>query len=104
MLTYKRQSEDGSHFDFQTTWPKDKIRSHKILGWSWESVGVDICTIYNKNYLCIVDYQNISTVIKQMEGFNADNLMKTYKIIFSEYRLLSKIVSDMGTNFVFRKV
>ena len=38
--------------------------------------------------------------MKQVEGFSADNLTKTCKIIFSEYELASKIVSDIGTNFI----
>ena len=42
--------------------------------------------------------------VKQVEGFSADNLIKKCKIIFSEYRLPSKIVSDMGTNFISEKL
>ena len=42
-------------------------------------------------------------VIKQVEGFSADNVIKIGKIIFSEYGLPSKIVSDAGTNFVSEK-
>ena len=39
----------------------------------------------------------------QMERFTADKLKKTCKIIFPEYRLSSKIVSDVGTNFIQEK-
>ena len=35
-----------------------------------------------------------------MKGFSADNLIKTCKIIFSEYGLSSNIVSAKGTNFI----
>ena len=49
-----------------------------------------------------VDYHSKLLVIKQMEWFTADNLIK-YKIIFSEYGLPNKIASDAGTNFVLEK-
>ena len=35
-----------------------------------------------------------------MEGFSMDKLIKTCKIIFSEYRLPIKIVSDAETKFI----
>ena len=73
--------------------------SLKIPGRLWEFVGTDIWTIYNRHYLCIVGY-NKFPVIKQMELFSRVNFMQACKIIFSEYGLLSKIVLDMGTNFI----
>ena len=42
-------------------------------------------------------------VIKQVKGFNTDNLIKTGNIIFAEDRLSSKIVSEKGINFVSEK-
>ena len=39
-------------------------------------------------------------MIKQVEGFSEDNLMKMGRVIFSEYGLPSKIVSVVGTNFI----
>ena len=42
--------------------------------------------------------------MKQVEGFSTDNLIKKYKIIFSEYRIPSSIVSDAGTKLDFRNI
>ena len=56
------------------------------MGICWD----DIFTISKKYYLCIVDSHCKFPVIKQVEGFSTDNLMKTCKIIFSEYKLPSK--------------
>ena len=39
-----------------------------------------------------------------MEGFSKDNIVKIFKIIFSENGLHSKIVSDVGTNFIQRNL
>ena len=47
--------------------------------------------------LCIIDNHNKLLVIKQVEGFRPNNIMKTCKIIFLEYGLYIKIVSYMYT-------
>ena len=41
-----------------------------------ESVGADITSNY-KCYLYMVDYHSKFLVVKQVEGFSADNLLKT---------------------------
>ena len=41
-----------------------------------------------------------------MEGLSTENLITTAKVIFAEYGILAKLMSDTGTNFVsdkFRK-
>ena len=86
--------------EFQEIQSKDKVKSYEIPGRPWESLKADIFTIDNEHYVCIVDYNNKFPVIKQVEGFNTDNLIKILKIIFSESRLPSKIVSDAGTSIL----
>ena len=54
----------------------------------------------NNIYLCIVDCQSKIPVIKKTENLSADSLILTCKIIFSEYGLPKKIMSDAGSNFV----
>ena len=73
------------------TQSKDKVMSHKMSGRPWESVRVDIFTINNKQYLCIVNYHSKFPVMN-VEDFSTDNLIKMCKIIFWENRLFSKIV------------
>ena len=54
----------------------------------------------NKNYLCIVDYSSKFPIVKRLEGMSAENLTNAVKIIFVEYGIPQKIISDAGTNFV----
>ena len=61
------------------------------------------CILNNKHYLCIVEYHNKHLVVKQLEGFIADNLIKTGKIICSRHRLPSKIVLDADKNCISEK-
>ena len=57
-------------------------------------------TLKNKHYLCIVDYHSKFPVIKKTEHLSADSLILISKVIFAEYGLPKKIMSDSGGNFV----
>ena len=81
--------------EFQATQLKEK--PYDITWKQWETVGA-------KTYFCIVDYRRKFRVGKLMDGLSAPSLIRTCKIIFTEYRLLRKIKSDAGTNFVSEKV
>ena len=86
--------------EFQQTQPKEKSIHHDIPLRPWEVVGADVLHFNNKNYLCVVDYNSKFPIIKRLEGLSAENLINTRKIIFAEYGIPQKIMSDAGTNFV----
>ena len=48
----------------------------------------------------MVDYNSKFPIIKRLEGLSAENLTNAGKIIFAEYGIPCKIMSDAGTNFV----
>ena len=73
---------------------------HDIPLRPWEVLGADVFHFNNKNYLCIVDYHSKFPVIKRMEGLSTESLIATTKVIFAEYGIPHKIMSDTGTNFV----
>ena len=89
--------------EFQQMQPKEKILHHDILLRPWEVLGVDILQLSNKNYLCFVDYHSKFPVIKRMEGLSAENLITTIKIIFADYGILHRLMSDAGSNIVSEK-
>ena len=102
-MPIKQMLSKAAHMHYyQTTWSKDKVMSHEIPGRLWEFVRADIFTVNNKHFLCIVDYHIKFPIVKQVEGFTADNLMKTYKLIFSEYRLWQD--SSRCRHTLFRKI
>ena len=74
--------------------------SHEIPGRLQEFVGSDVFNINNKYFLCIVDYHSKIPIVKQVEEFSTDKLIKNMQDYFSDYGLPSKIVSDMDTDFV----
>ena len=89
--------------EFQQTQPKEKIIHHKIPLRPWEVLGADIFQLNNKNDLRIVDYHSKFPIIKRMERLSAENLITTTKVIFAEYCILHRLMSDAGSNFVSEK-
>ena len=89
--------------EFQATQLKDKPILHDIPDKLWKTVDADICMLNNKTYFCIVDYHSKFPVMKLMDGLSVDSVIKTCIIIFAEYTLSNKIMSDAGTNFVSEK-
>ena len=57
-------------------------------------------TLNNKHYLCTVNYHSKFTIIKKAEDLSADSLILAYEVIFAEYGIPKKIMSDAGSNFV----
>ena len=62
-------------------------------------VGADIFMINNEN-LYIIDYFSKFPVVKRVESLSAKDLMQAAKVVFAEFGLAKKLVSDAGTNFV----
>ena len=90
---HKKYSTCLDSWQMQT---KEKISHHEILSKPWEVVWTDIFTLHNKNSFVLWTI----TVIKKTEDLSVDSLILACKIIFSEYNLPKKIMSDAGGNFI----
>ena len=69
-------------------------------------LGADVFHFNNKKYLYIVDYHSKFPVIKRVERLSTESLIATTKVIFVEYGIPLKLMSNAGTNFIsdkFRK-
>ena len=44
----------STHFDFQQNQPKERIIQHETMGKPYEIFEVDMVSLYNKQYFCIV--------------------------------------------------
>ena len=85
---------------FQQTQPKDKIIHHDIPVRLWDVIGADMFALDNEQYLCIVDYHGKCPFVKKTNDLSADSLILACKIIFAEYGMSKKIMSDSGSNFI----
>ena len=79
---------------------KEKPLHHEISGIPRKIFRGDMFTLQYIYYLCIVDYHSKLPVIKKMVDLSADSLILSCIIIFSEYGLPKKIVSDAGSIFI----
>ena len=84
---------------FQQTQPKDKVIHHDIPAGQREVIGTDMFTLNNKHYLCTIDYYSNFPVIKKTD-LSADSLILACKVIFAEYGLPKKIMSDSDGSFI----
>ena len=57
-------------------------------------------TLIIRNYLCIVDYHSKFPMVERLEGLSVESLITAIKVIFTEYGIPCKLMSDTGTNFV----
>ena len=66
-------------------------------------IGADMFMINNKNLLYIVDYFSKFPVVRKMESMLAKDLIQAVKVVFTQFGLLRKLVSDAGTIFMFQR-
>ena len=64
----------------------------------WEVIGTDIFMVTKGNLLCIVYDFSKFLVVKQAVNILAEELIRKTKVVFTEFGLPKKIVSDEGTN------
>ena len=64
------------------------------------SIGGNMFTLPNGKYLCIIDYHTKFPIFKKTEDLTVDSLILACKIMFSEYGLPRKIISDACGNLI----
>ena len=72
---------------------------HDIQVRPWDVIGVDMFTFNNKQYHCVVDYHSKFPIINKAEDLSANSFILMCKVIFAEYGVPKKIMSDAGGNF-----
>ena len=60
----------STSLDFQQTLQKEKLTQHEIPAKLCEVEGSEVFYLYNKNYLCIVDYYNKFSVVKRWKAYH----------------------------------
>ena len=90
-------------FESQQIQPREKIIHHDVLLRPWEVLGADIFQLITKKIFvyCRLSQKIPGTkkdggVISRESHFNS-------KIIFAEYGILHRLMSDAGSNFVSEK-
>ena len=89
--------------EFQQTQPKKKTIHHDIPMRPWDVIGADVFQLNNKNCICITDYPSKFLVMKGMDALSADSLIAAVKVIFAEYGIPHRIMSDAGNDSISEK-
>ena len=79
---------------------KQEDHPHETPGKPWEVIAVDLFSITNCNFLCIIDNYSKSLIVEKPEKLSADTLTTCCTIICAKYGLLKKTMSGTGINFI----
>ena len=93
----------STYLDFQQAHPKERTIHHGIPMRPCDVIGANMFQHNNKNYICIVDYHSKFPVVKGMGGLSVDSLIARVKVIFVEYGIPHRIMSDAESNFISEK-
>ena len=69
---------------------KERLIHHEILGKPWKVVDVDMFSLYNRNYLCIVDNHSKFKIVMKTDVLLAHSLVLACKVILAEHELSKK--------------
>ena len=89
--------------EFQQMLLMEKNIHHDISMRPWDVTGTDMFQLNNRIYICIVDYHSKFPVVQRMDGLSADSLIAAVKVIFVEYGIPCRIMSDAGSNVISEK-
>ena len=66
----------------------------------WEKVGVDIFTLYNVNYIVLIDYYSIFWEVNRLEDTKASTCIRKIKAHFARNGTPDILISDNSSQFV----
>lgn len=78
---------------------KETLKSHDVPDDVWNKIGVDIFTLYDINYLLIVDYFSKFVELRKLNSLGTDNVITILKEIFSRQGIPKILFSDNGPQF-----
>ena len=72
---------------------------HDIPEIPWEKVGVDLFSLYHKEYVAVVDYNSKFIEMAQLRDESAKCVIDNVKKIFSRHGIPRIVQSDNGSQF-----
>jgi predicted Fe-S protein YdhL (DUF1289 family) len=78
---------------------KETLMSHELTDRLWERVGADIFSIFDRNYLVMVDYFSNFWEVDRLHNMRAITCIKTMKSHFARHGVPDVLISDNGPQF-----
>ena len=85
---------------YQKRQQRETYIAHEIPDIPWIKVGTDLCKIFSKSYLVLVDYISIFFDISEIPDKRSSTVVLHTKRIFSRYGIPKEVVSDNGPKFI----
>ena len=79
---------------YQSSQPKEPLICHEIADRSWQKIGVDVFTLDDTDYLCVVDYYSSYFEVDRLESKTAANTAKKLRKQFSVHGIPNQLISD----------
>ena len=79
---------------YQSSQPKEPLICHEIADHPWQKIGVDVFTLDDTDYLCVVDYYSSYFEVDRLESKTAANIAKKLRKQFSVHGIPNQLISD----------
>jgi transposase InsO family protein len=80
--------------------PKETLMPHEAPERPWQTVGIDLMTCRNKEYLITVDYLTNYWEIDYLSETSAKTCIKKIKSHFARYGIPDLVITDSGSQFL----
>ena len=88
--------------DHRNTLQPEPLISHEIPDSLWVKIGVDLFSLYKKEYVIVVDYNSKFVEIAHLKNEGAPCVIKNVKKILSRHGIPKDVFSDNGPQFTSR--
>ncbi|KAE8741558.1 hypothetical protein FOCC_FOCC012895 [Frankliniella occidentalis] len=85
---------------FQSAKVKEPLRPYPIPKSPWTVLAADAFEYRRSNYLLLVDYYSIFTILANLANLSSGTVVTQLKSVFSQHGAPQVMVSDNGTCFV----
>ena len=79
---------------YQSSQPKEPLICHEIADRPWQKVGVDVFTLDDTDYLCVVDHYSSYFEVDRLESKAEANIAKKLRKQFSVHGIPNQLISD----------
>ena len=85
--------------DHQNSQQRETLISYDVPNSPWEKIGTDLFTLFNKDYVTVVDYHSKSMEISQISDKESQTVITHLKSIASRHGIPKEVISDNGPEF-----
>ena len=86
-------------FEYRNSQARETLVQHEVPSSAWVKVSTDLFTLYDKDYVIVVDYHSKFFEISLTPDKESSTVITHVKSIFSRHRIPKEVISDNGPEF-----